>query len=110
MTTVDGCQMEEKQLLATLRRDHPGPVTLVGVACNAHVAAAIGDELLRARKHWQQPVRLLVDPRLRCYESEVICTEEAWEERCAEQQHWQMGPQPANVARMDLRFPAAHLL
>ena len=75
--------MEERQLLATLRRDHPGPVTLVGVASNPHVAGAIRDELLRARKRWQQPVHLLIDPRLRCYESEVICSEEAWEERCA---------------------------
>jgi hypothetical protein len=110
MTTVDSCQMEERQLLATLRRDHPGPVTLVGVACNAHVAGAIRDELLRARKRWQQPVHLLIDPRLRCYESEVICSEEAWEERCAAPQSWEKEPQHAGGARIHLwASPAARL-
>jgi hypothetical protein len=99
MTTLDSCQLDERQMVATLRRDHPGPVTLVGVACNGHVAKTIRDEVMRARQRWQQPVHLVVDPRLRCHEIEVYCSGEAWAERCDEQERWKARAGEA-VARM----------
>jgi hypothetical protein len=89
MIAVECCQMDERQMLATLRRDHLNTATLVGVACNAHVADRIRDELVRARRRWNQPVHLIIDPRLRCHEIEVYCSSDAWEERRQEQEQWE---------------------
>ena len=88
MADVDSVEMNEQQMLGILRRDVPGALPVVGVACNERVAQLLREEIIGARKRWRQPVALIIDPRLRCYQSEIYYSFGSWQERCREQQRW----------------------
>jgi hypothetical protein len=80
-------QMDQQQILGVLQRDAAGLVPVIGVVCSPHVAQLLREELREARKRWRQPLELLIDPALRCFQSEVYYTKPAWEERCDLQRH-----------------------
>jgi hypothetical protein len=87
MDETDHAELDERQILGVLRRDVPGLMPVIGVVCNPHVATLLREEMHEARKRWKQPVEILIDPELRCCESEVYYDRPAWAHRCEMQRH-----------------------
>jgi hypothetical protein len=65
-----------------------GARSVAGVVCNHQIAQLLREEIREARKRWHQPVPLLIDDRLKNFQSEVFYSLKAWEERRQQQALW----------------------